>query len=132
MKPNPKPTLLSRMCLPAALLGSLALLAVACGNLTHPGTERQIGADFVTLDKAIRSYASSNGRHPKELGELVRPDTTGRVWLTDSARLTDPYGRPYAYEPSQGSKPHNLVSLGPDGKRDDSDLDLRTWRARRM
>ena len=55
-----------------------------------------VRADLRDLESAIAAFRSANGRAPRRLEDLVRAGLLPRLPV-------DPDGRPYAYEPAQGS-----------------------------
>ena len=85
---------------------------------------------IASLHNGLEEYAILNGgRFPETLEVLVTKDSGGNSFLEDELLPTDPWGRPYIYEPPTGGGYEGLrvFTLGadglPGGDGEDADID---------
>jgi len=77
--------------------------------------------DIKSIEKAVVSYQLQHGQYPQSLQELTVPDP---VYQTppklDLKSITDPWGRPYNYNPGQFTTRGvpTISSGGPNGNGD--------------
>ena len=64
------------------------------------------------------AFKVKHGELPKNLGVLLQKDKFGMIWMDDPARLIDPWGRPYRYNPNgpknNGQHP-DIWTVAPNG-----------------
>ena len=70
------------------------------------------------IDDAVTSYSRLNaGKYPSTLVSLVTPDADGITYLPLDEVPRDPWGNEYVYTPPAEDQPHEILSLGADGRR---------------
>ena len=79
------------------------------------------------FSSALDLYHIDNGRYPtaaEGLGALVQKPATAASWngpyLSGNLVPNDPWGRPYLYKSPGQHGAYDIVSLGPDGREDES------------
>lgn len=108
------------------VLGIIALIGavVAPRLITYLGKAKADTAvlEMDNLRTAVELFYIDTGRYPTEaegLAALItRPGDEAKwdgPYLTDAAGLTDPWERPYGYEPPEDGKGFTVTSLGRDG-----------------
>ncbi|MGJ4898401.1 MULTISPECIES: type II secretion system major pseudopilin GspG [unclassified Bradyrhizobium] len=80
-----------------------------------------------SLSSALDLYHLDNGRYPTSaegLGALVQKPATAATWngpyLSGTLVPNDPWGRPYVYKFPGQHGAYDIVSLGPDGREDET------------
>ncbi|WP_316195551.1 type II secretion system major pseudopilin GspG [Bradyrhizobium sp. SZCCHNRI3052] len=80
-----------------------------------------------SLSSALDLYHLDNGRYPtaaEGLGALVQKPATATTWngpyLSGTLVPNDPWGRPYVYRFPGQHGAYDIVSLGPDGREDET------------
>ncbi|WP_315722116.1 MULTISPECIES: type II secretion system major pseudopilin GspG [unclassified Bradyrhizobium] len=80
-----------------------------------------------SLSSALDLYHLDNGRYPtaaEGLGALVQKPATATTWngpyLSGTLVPNDPWGRPYVYKFPGQHGAYDIVSLGPEGREDDT------------
>jgi general secretion pathway protein G len=80
-----------------------------------------------SLSSALDLYHLDNGRYPtatEGLGALVQKPATATTWngpyLSGTLVPNDPWGRPYIYKFPGQHGTYDIVSLGPEGREDDT------------
>ncbi len=80
-----------------------------------------------SLSSALDLYHLDNGRYPtaaEGLGALVQKPATAMTWngpyLSGTLVPNDPWGRAYVYKFPGQHGAYDIVSLGPDGREDES------------
>jgi hypothetical protein len=85
-------------------------------------------ADLAAIEAAVKDYVVEHGGlFPDSLSALVTPDNTGKLYLSNSDVLRDPWGREYMYAPPAPNAPSHVFTYGRDGRLggtgDDADFD---------
>ena len=81
-----------------------------------PSSMEKAKADLATLTKAVQAFRVAHGEYPKKLEDLTKPDKKGGQPLITPEALTDPWQRPYVYEPDTlqpGTETPLIYSHGP-------------------
>ncbi|BAM86891.1 pseudopilin, cryptic, general secretion pathway [Bradyrhizobium oligotrophicum S58] len=80
-----------------------------------------------SLSSALDLYHLDNGRYPtaaEGLGALVQKPATATTWngpyLSGTLVPNDPWGRPYVYRFPGQHGTYDIVSLGPEGREDET------------
>lgn len=95
-----------------AIIGILAsVVTVSVLENAEKAKRARVGADFVALETALKTYRLDNGRFPNSLNQLLREDRGRGPWLDKLPN--DPWDTPYEYE-LKGGKTFILMSLGAD------------------
>jgi len=79
-------------------LGVLVLLV--CGCPSDADNANRVRYNLKSLDKAFGAYKAKHNKWPDSLERLTEPQPDGRQPYVDSMALTDPWGRPYHYDPT--------------------------------
>lgn len=69
------------------------------------------------LSDCLDAYRLKNGDYPPSLEDLTRQQPGGEEPFVDQRRVTDPWGRPYEYDPGSqmsGMMKARVWSTGPD------------------
>jgi hypothetical protein len=81
------------------LTGLMLLLACACGESSPKVTQARVAVK--ELEKAVAQYRSTHGAFPEKLSTLTEQDAGASGPLLPVSGLTDPWGRPFHYDPGQ-------------------------------
>lgn len=88
-------------------------LHFARGNLQKDSTYPRVG-----LTSVCDAFKVKHLRYPDNLNELLVRDQFNIVWVDDSSRLLDPFGKPYQYDKNgprnKGLHP-DIWHVAPDG-----------------
>ena len=69
------------------------------------------------IDDAVISYSRfTGGKYPSTLLSLVTPDADGITFLPLDEVPRDPWGNEYVYTSPAEDRPHEILSLGADGR----------------
>lgn len=79
----------------------------------------RVRIDVKSLSTAVEAYQIKHGEPPASLAALAQPDADGsRPAISSADALTDPWGKPYNYDPAgprnNGNKP-DIWAVAPDG-----------------
>jgi oligopeptide/dipeptide ABC transporter ATP-binding protein len=109
---------------PRKIIALVAALFIVVGLVALRSSDRQADELLGALGKEIEGYRAATGNYPIDLAALgwrLPP-------LERNGSLVDPWGRPFAYRPSDTGQRYELRSLGPDGVPSSDDI-VRTGRA---
>jgi hypothetical protein len=102
------------------VISAVLLLAFVYALFFQAGGDRaRVAAarrGVLALSDYLEMYKLNNGDYPPSLAALTEQQPCGRGPLTDEAALTDPWGRPYEYDPigKSDSARAEVWSWGPD------------------
>ncbi len=119
------------------LLLVLAILAVLAAVVVPKFTNRSEQArvtaartDISNISTALRAFEVDNGRFPNSdegLGALLQAPGNAKNWhgpYLEKGLPVDPWGNAYLYaSPGQHNNDFDLLSLGPDGREGNDDID---------
>jgi hypothetical protein len=106
---------------PISLVAVIIVLVWFCWvNVFHGvlnGIDGRAKMDVRNFDAALQMYHERNKKWPENLDKLTEPQPDGNAALLKKETLTDPWGRPYQYDPNQlhpATGIHRVWSDGPD------------------
>ena len=74
-------------------------------------------SEILMIDDAVISYSRfTGGKYPSTLLSLVTPDADGITFLPLDEVPRDPWGNEYVYTSPAEDRPHEILSLGADGR----------------
>src|SRR5947208_1401986 len=77
------------------------LLLLVCGCPSDSDNVNRARYNLKSLDKALADYRAEHGRWPDTLEQLAEPQPDGGQAFVDTRPLTDPWGRPYHFDPER-------------------------------
>jgi len=89
-------------------------------NYLHNARIDRAKMDIKTIEKAVAAYQLRHGQYPQSLEVLIVADELGNPPVLDAKAITDPWGRPYNYNPANFTTRGMPVisSGGPTGQGD--------------
>ena len=117
---------MKKVWLVAALLaigaGTWYVLVAYTNVLGGNGFSRAM-SDIKDIEKALDAYKAKNGKWPDDLESL----TTGPSPLLSKAALTDPWKRPYQFDPSDLHPKTKVPRVWSEGEPSKADGKIANW-----
>ena len=76
------------------------LLLLVCGCPSDSDNAHRARYNLKSLDKALTAYKAKHNRWPDTLEQLTEQQPDGSKAFLEALALTDPWGRPYHYDPT--------------------------------
>ncbi|EDN66367.1 general secretion pathway protein G [Beggiatoa sp. PS] len=138
-KEKPRFTFIKKFLIILAILGFLAILAIASlyylGRCDAPGARARTSAtstQLANIDSIIGQYLLDMRQYPKMLEELIENKNNSPNWngpYLKKSQLKDPWGNSYQYRYPGNHHDYELYSYGADAQPggEGDNADIKNW-----